>query len=224
MVAVLQSANIATDGNRASHILAHAELDGLICSGAVRNGKHTYTLLAERLPQTSTLTQDEALAALAKRYFTSRGPATLRDFTWWSGLPAGEARRALEMVKTDFVSETVGGQTYWSAAINPPTEPLAEAACLLPAFDEFLIGYTDRSASITMDAPRRTVSSNGIFWPVIVVNGQVVGLWKRVIKKDTVIVEMEYFQPVSPEAMSDIEASAMRYGQFLGKELILPQR
>jgi hypothetical protein len=219
IVALLNAAGIATDGNRASHILMQAELNGLVCSGAICGGKQTYALLAKRLPQTPPLTREEALAALAKCYFTSRGPATLQDFTWWSGLAAGDARKALEMVKADFISESIAGQTYWLTAANLPSEAPTETAHLLPAFDEFLIAYTDRGASITAEAHRRAVSSNGIFWPIIVVNGQVAGTWKRTIKKDTVRVEIELFQPVSPETMSQIETAAHRYGLFVEKKI-----
>jgi hypothetical protein len=218
IVAELHAAGIATDGNRASHILMQAELSGLVCSGAVRNGKQTYALLAERLPQTPPLTRSEALAALAKRYFTGHGPATLQDFTWWSGLAAGEARKALEMVKADFVSETIATQTYWFSAELQLPQNTADTVHLLPAFDEFLISYTDRRASITMDDHRRAVSSNGIFWPIIVVNGQVVGLWKRAIKKDTVSVEMEFFQPASPTQKDLIEIAIREYACFVGNQ------
>jgi hypothetical protein len=96
LVAKVGKAKIATDENRASHLLLRAELDGIVCSGAAKAGKQTYALLAERVPPTKLLTKEEALARLAKKYFASHGPATLPDFVWWSGLSVGEAKRALE--------------------------------------------------------------------------------------------------------------------------------
>ena len=101
----------ATDENRSLHLLLRAELDGIVCSGATKAGKQTYALLEERVPKTKPLTKEEALAKLAKKYFTSHCPATLQDFVWWSGLSVGEARHALEMVKSDFVSATIASQT-----------------------------------------------------------------------------------------------------------------
>src|SRR6266702_3694762 len=99
LASVLQQAGIATDNlQRTGHVLMHAELDGIICSGARRGKQFTYALLDERTPQARTLDRGEALAEFARRYFTSRGPATLQDFVWWSGLTVADARTGLEMV------------------------------------------------------------------------------------------------------------------------------
>ena len=214
LIAKLAQAKIATDDNRASHLLGCAELDGIACSGATRNGKQTYALLAERVPKTKSLTREQALAKLGTIYFTSHGPATSQDFVWWSGLTVGDAKRALEMVKADFVTEKIGAQTFWFTHISKTDE---KAVYLLPAFDEFLISYSDRSASLADEHVRRAVSSNGIFRPVIVVNGQVAGLWKRTIKKDTVIVEAEFFKQPDKTTKRLVEQAVFRYGRFQGK-------
>ena len=92
-----------------------AELDGVICSGARKGKQFTYALLEERVPQVKPLKREEALAELTRRYFTTRGPATLQDFTWWSGLTMADAKKGIEMVRSQFVSEVLEGQTYWFA-------------------------------------------------------------------------------------------------------------
>jgi hypothetical protein len=218
LVAELGKAKIATDSNRAYHLLVRAELDGIVCSGATQDKKPTYALLEERIPKTKPLTKEEALAALAKKYFTSRCPATLQDFAWWSGLPASEARHALEMVKPDFISETIDAQTYWFP--NSFSFPKAgkESVYLLPAFDELLISYTDRRASLPLEDHNKAVSDNGIFRPIIVINGQVAGLWKRTFKKDAVIMETELFKEPGKTTRSLIEKAAVQFGRFLGKK------
>ena len=218
LVAELEKAEIATNGNRASHLLVQAELDGLVCSGATKGGKQTYALLEERVPKTKSLAREEALATLAQKYFTSHGPATLQDFAWWSGLSAGEAKLALEMVKPDFASETINAQTYWFADSYSRPKADKEAVFLLPAFDEFIISYKDRSAVLPYQNHKLTVSNNGMFRPVIVVNGQVVGIWKRVIKKDRVIVETELFDQANTTTQSLIEKPLAQYGSFLDKK------
>ncbi|MBI5952746.1 MAG: AlkZ family DNA glycosylase [Chloroflexi bacterium] len=219
LIVALNKANIATDENRASHIFMEAELESLICSGATKNGKQTFSLLEERVPATQPLGRDEALASLAKRYFTSHGPATLDDFDWWSGLSAGDARRALEMVKSDFVSEVVEGKTYWFAQSSFESK---ESAFLLPAFDEFIISYKDRGATLKSENHKRAVSSNGMFYPTVVVDGETVGIWKRTIKKDRAIVEFTYFTKPKPAAQGLIEAASVRYGEFLGRKAEMP--
>lgn len=214
LIRALEQAGIATDENRASHLFAAAELEGLICSGKTQQGKQTFALLEEWVPPSPPIERDEALARLAKRYFTSHGPATLEDFTWWSGLAVSDARRALDMAKAELRSEAVGEKTYWFAAAKVQPK---ETAFLLPAFDEFLISYKDRSATITLEHQKRAFTSNGVFHPVIVVNGRAVGVWKRTLKRDQAQIQAEYFVPITPAAQRQIEAEAVRYGVFLGK-------
>ena len=215
LIVELNKANIVTDENRASHLFMAAELEGVICSGGAKNGKQTFALLDERVPQTKSLSRDEALASLAKRYFSSHGPATLDDFDWWSGLSAGDAKRALDMVKSDLTSEAVEGKTYWFTEVSAKPK---KSAFLLPAFDEFIISYKDRSATITSENHRRAVSSNGMFHPTIVVNGETIGVWKRVVRKDTVDIDLDYFAPPALASQKLIEAASIRYGDFLEKK------
>jgi len=220
LVVELNRAGIATDENRASHLFARAELDGLVCSGAVQEGKQTYAILAERVPKTKALTREEALAKLAFKYFTSHAPANLQDFTWWSGLSASDARAGLDIVKDRLSSEVIGGQTYWLPRdlIAPQTE---DAVFLLPAYDEYLISYRDRSASLPSGYFRKLVSENGLFRPAVLVNGQVIGLWKRTFKKDQVIVAFDFYEEPNPAVKEKIAQAAQRFADFLGKKLVL---
>ena len=218
LIAALNKAGIATDENRASHIFVAAELESLICSGEVKGGKQTFSLLNERVPQIKRLGRDDALASLAKRYFSSHGPATADDFNWWSGLPASDARRALDMVKSEFSSAVVDAKTYWFAEVNVKQK---ESVFLLPAFDEFIISYRDRSAAITEENHKRAVSSNGIFHPVAVVNGQVAGVWKRSFKKDKVLVDLKPFAGFTKSSQKLLEAALVQYGEFLGRSVQL---
>src|SRR5947209_7142471 len=147
LASVLQQVGIATDNvQRTGHVLMHAELDGIICSGARSGKQFTYALLDERAPQARTLDRGEALAEFARRYFTSRGPATLQDFVWWSGLTVADARTGLEMVTSQLMYEIIDDQTYWFSPSTSPTKDLSQTVYLLPNYDEYIVGYTDRSA------------------------------------------------------------------------------
>lgn len=219
LVAELEQVNIATDNNRASHLLMRAELNGLICSGKIKNNKQTYALLRERVPITNSLTRDEALARLAQKYFTSHCPATLQDFVWWSGLGVTESRHALEMVKSNLVSEIIDQQTYWFTHSFAIPKLENDLVYLLPAFDEVIISYKDRTASLSFELNKKAVSNNGIFRPTILINGQVRGIWKRTIKKDKIILETEFFQQVSKETMNLVEIAANQYGDFMNKKV-----
>lgn len=213
---------IRTNDNRLAHFLLLAELDGLICSGRIINNKLSYALLNERVPHKRTFSRAVSLAELAKRYFTSHGPATINDFAWWSGLSLTDARKGLEMVKTSFVSETIDDQLFWMAPnLKDEMKRDKSSVCLLPAYDEYLISYRDRNASFSEDISKRTVSFNGIFRPVIVIDGKVAGLWKRILTKDRVIIEVDAFQDYGDDLQNLIKKQAYRYGLFLKEEVEL---
>ena len=215
----LNLAGINTYEQRMPHILMEAEIDGIICSGVMQEKKQTYSLLAERIPVKKSLLKEEALALLAKKYFTSHGPATLPDFVWWSGLPIADARKALEMNKATLISETFGTDTYWFSDSFSRTASLPDTVYLLPAFDEYLISYKNRSSAITLENHTKAISNNGIFRPIIVVNGQISGLWKRTIKKDTVLIELDHFRPHSKKEIRLIEKAAESFGHFSAKKV-----
>lgn len=211
----LQEAQISTEGQRASHLMLICELDGIICSGAPNGKKQTYALLEEWVPKTSSFNREDALAKLAKRYFTSHGPATIQDFIWWSGLPVKDAKNALEMVKSGFVSEKMEDQIYWRSLSSPTSGAKNDSAYLLPAYDEFIISYRDRSASLISEDHKKAISDNGLFRPIVVVNGKVAGTWKRVQKKDAIWVEPNYFHPVSERVRKQVENKALEYRRFI---------
>jgi hypothetical protein len=211
-------ANIKTDNNRLSHILLWAELNEIACSGPVKNNKLTYALLSERVPHNIAFSRDESLAELARRYFTSRYPATLGDFAWWSNLSLTDARKAIDFAKTYLIPETIGSVKYWVPYTFEDKLINMSSIHLLPAFDELLISYSDRSSSLTLIQNKKIVLDNGIFHPPVVINGQVAGLWKRTFQKNKVIIETDLFQPADKSTKSQIGSKASLFGKFLNKE------
>ncbi len=112
LVSALEAGGISNYDNRAAHLLMRAELDKVACSAPPLEGKQAYVLFDAWIPPAKPLKKEEALAALAQRYFSTRCPVTLRDFSWWSGLSLRDARDALEMVKAGFMVEKIGSQTW----------------------------------------------------------------------------------------------------------------
>ncbi len=218
--AVLRAAGVAPDGQRLPHLLGHAELQGLICSGAPRAKQATWALLARRAPRAgAALTRDEALAELARRYFRSRGPATAADFAWWSGLAPADARAGLAAVTSELTSESIAGVTYWRARQAPRVAPAALAdAYLLPAFDEYLVAYRDRNAVLSPRDARRINAGGGLLAPIVVVGGRVVGVWRRTLGRGVVTIALSLFGKPTPRERARIVAAAERYGAFLGLE------
>jgi hypothetical protein len=217
----LSRAGISTDGQRGYHILRRAGLEGLICFGPSQNKQETFVLLDEWLPYRKPLGRNEALAELARRYFSSHGPATLQDFVWWSGLPVADARTGLETAKTRLHQETIEGQRYWLAQNQSASKTPSPAAHLLPAFYEYFLGYKDRSAVLDANYDKQVVSSNGVFRPIIVLDGQIVGIWKQRLKRRTVIITPNLFKSLTVAQNQALQMAADQYGAFVGKSVVL---
>lgn len=209
----LNRAGINTNEERFIHILMQAELDKVICSGGRQGKQFTYALFDERVPKGTVFTHDEAVAGLVKRYFASRGPATLHDFTWWSGLTVADAKNGLEAMKDELLNISIGGLTYWMPRDQPEINVKSPLAYLLPAYDEFAVAYSDRTAII--NPKYLTQAKYVIFAPSIVVNNQVVGTWKRTIRKNDVAVILEPFGKLNKAQTAAVEAAVKRYQRFV---------
>ena len=208
----LARSGVSPAGQRGIHILGLLALDGLICMGPHRGKQSTFVLLDEWLPPAPALERDEALAELARRYFTSHGPATVDDFAWWSGLPMGEARAAAELARPHLAELAMSGVAHLAPARPPP--PAAMPAHLLPAFDEYAVAYRDRSALV--DGAHASVARGGMFPPLVVLGGRVAGTWRRRTSRPSVAISAELFAPPTASARRGLEAAAERYGRFLG--------
>ena len=200
---------------RLPYLLVGAELDGLICSGARRGKQFTYALLEERVPPQEPMERDAALRELIVRYFATRGPATPQDFSWWSGLTVADARRGLDVAGAELEQTTLEGRSYWSAAALPRRRLASPAAHLLPNFDEYFIGYRDRSAILQAAGRSKMERGDALSAHVIVLDGQVVGGWKRRISSRTVSMELTPVVRLTRDQRRTIESAAERYGAFL---------
>ena len=217
---VLAQAGITAAGQRLAALMMYAELEGVICSGSKRGKQFTYALLEARVPPAKLLSHEEALAELARRYFNSRSPATLQDFVWWSGLSAQDAKVGMETVKTDFERATVEGQTYWFSTQSASVPASQPTAYLLPTFDEVLLSYKDRSASVSKDYAELW-AKGGTSTSHILLGGRTVGCWRRDLKKDSVRVTLRFFRAINQAERRLIEEAAERYGAFLEKKVEL---
>lgn len=221
LAAIIEQAGIVTDTHRMVHIMFRAELDLLVCNGSRRGKEQTYALLEERIPPGPVLSREESLAELARRYFTSHAPATIQDFTWWSGLKVGDARTALELIKPDLISMPLEHLTYWMPKDLELPAQLEPSVHLLPAFDEFMVSYKERGASLDPTQTALAITGNGIFKPIVVVNGRVAGVWNRTEKNSSVVIEPRLFSNVSNAEIAGITNAAMRFGKFIGKETLI---
>lgn len=208
----LAAAGIEADGPRLAHLLMHAELEALVCSGPRRGAQHTYALLEDRAPAARALERDEALPALTLRYFTSHGPASAHDFAWWSGLTVTDARAGLAAVG-DRLERADG----WFAAPGAfDLESATEGALLVPMYDEATIAYREGRIVLARQPPR-----TGLIQRPIVVDGRTVGSWKRVQRGRAVTIEAMLLRRLGRAGRRALEAAVERYARFLERPVDL---
>jgi hypothetical protein len=220
--AMLERNRIDPSGQRGIHILLKLAQEGVICFGPREGKQPTFVLLDDWVPESRLLERDEAIAEIARRYFTGHGPATLMDFIGWTGLKITEGRQGLEAVSGELHKEVIKGAEYWMApsvatSASPKGKGQSSAVHLLPGFDEFVLGYKDRTTVIPSEHMNKIVpGGNGMFMPTIVRRGQVVGLWKRTLKGKSAQVELLPFGKLTTAELKACGRQVARYGEFLG--------
>lgn len=223
MSAALREAGVTSardDKFRLMFILLRAELDGVICSGPLREKQFTYALLDERAPRHGAGHVADGGSELAARYFRSHGPATLKDFMWWSSLTARDARAAVDSIRTTLVSTQVDGRTYWSARRAPRAGRDAADAHLLPTYDECLVAYRDRLPFSARQA-RQIRRDRG---QMVVVGRRFAGTWRRRVTRKGLALEVTSFDPLNARERDAVAAAAARFESFVGLPLTFHQR
>lgn len=209
LMTVWERAGIATANQRGQHLLWTLALTADVCLGPVRDGKQLVVRTDQWIESPRTLDTDAALGEWALRYFRSHGPATLDDFVWWTKLPVRQARTGLELARPQLDCRAVDGVDYY---LDPTTPALLEkhhrsarGVFLLPGFDEFILGYRDRSAAVDAAFEHRLhPGNNGMFVPTVVDNGRVVGTWKRKGRGATAGVDAVPFTSFTARATTSI--------------------
>jgi len=217
---ILSENGIRTDEWRSTHIMFDAELSGLVCNGINKGKQFTYSLIDETIKKHASFSGDEALAELTFRYFNSRGPATIPDFCWWSGLTLTKARKGVALNSKKINQFTKDNQTYYFTGNFKESQP-DDTIHFLPAFDEFLIAYKDRSASMDTSHYKKVIAGYGIFKPLMIQNGFVKGTWQRTVKKDEVHIQLSFIDKVNTSEFEKFAKASEDYGKFLGKKVVI---
>lgn len=212
----LARGGIPAVGQRLGHIVMRAELDAIVCSGVPRGKQNSYALLTERAPGATSLSRDESLGKLAERYFTSHGPATVKDFRWWSSLTAADAKRAIEIAGRALTSIRVGESDGWMGASIALAELPPSAAHLLQGYDEYIVGYAETRSLLDVAGIGAAVPGRLPFTHAIVLDGQVVAHWRRQLRPSAVSIEAMFLRPLKRRERAAVEDAVGRYGRFAG--------
>jgi hypothetical protein len=212
----LDARKIRTGASRGLHILWWLANEGTICLAGRQGKQHTFALLDEWIPKSRALEKEAALAELASRYFTSHGPATIRDFMWWAGVTAKDAKAAIDGAGRRLASDVVDGVHYWSGGrrnvrrAHAPRDSTSSVK-LLPAYDEFTVGYEDRSLLVE----GRESEGFGLLSPVVIIGGRVVGMWKRTIVRNAVRVDTKLNRALTLPEKTALRDAMEKYREFL---------
>jgi hypothetical protein len=217
---ILKQNKIKAEGMRLAYIMMHAELEGLICSGPRIGSQFTYALLDERAPNKKSYQRDEALSMFLLRYFNSRGPATLNDFTYWSGLTLKDARSGIESIRTQLQQIVISGKEYFAGNLARPKKFDGQDTFLMPDYDEYGMSYKDRSALRAAVADNKSQNQNwSIFGHWIVVDGTMQGSWREEVIKDSIKISSKFIKPLTAGAKRKVNNALKRYCAFFGKDL-----
>jgi hypothetical protein len=219
-----EARGIRTTGQRGYHIIYYLAQTGTLCWGPPHKAQQSLVLLGEWVASPRTLEPDESLREFLVRYLDGHGPATLTDFAWWSKLTLTSAKAALALARGDLVELDLDGTSYWMTAqaadatsATPGARGASETVRALPGFDEYLLGYQDRSLVLPPEFAQHIVpGGNGIFLPTIVSRGRVVGTWRRGSTAKGVTAEPQAFTHLTARESAGFDRAIREYGRFVG--------
>lgn len=216
LLSALSAGGQAVAQQRGVHLLGLLCMQGHLVQGPMQGTKQLFIASEQWITGSRELEREEALAEYVRRYFRSHGPATIKDFCWWTKLTLQDARLGLAAVRHELAALDVEGEEYFLAAevLDLPAAS-ARSLLLLSGFDEFLLGYGDRSAALSAEHATRIVpGNNGMFMPTIIYGGRVVGTWRKPPSAKGGI-ELVPFEPLSPAVQRSAELAVGRYQLFL---------
>lgn len=226
---LLERHGIETAGNRGYHLIWYLAQTGTLCWGPTAGNAQALVLLDEWVPHPRRLERDEALAEFLLRYLRGHGPATVQDFVWWSKLTVAEAKRGLQIARPLLAERRWGETSYWVAAELDDAAPdaaarrrFAASAWLLPGFDEYFLGYRDREAAADLEHHARIVpGKNGVFKPIAVAGGRVIGTWGRRLVGASgagrgLRIDLAPFGELGAARASALHRAGTRYARFQG--------
>jgi hypothetical protein len=207
---------IQTNVQKLALLVMRAEMDGLITSGPMRGKQFTYALMDERAPRGKIMSREKMVTALVERYFDAHGPATLHDFTWWSGLTLADAKEGVARAR-GLASVEFNGHPFWHAKNQKSFQNNEKSAFFLPNYDEYTIGYWSKRA---LYLPTKTTLFSGSgFYHAAVYNGMMVGMWKRSIAKNHFSIQTKLITPLRGSEKEALREAAQKYGAFFGKQV-----
>ena len=224
--AVLDDAGLEVSAQRGYHMLWYASQVGAICIGPQRGTDQTFVSIGDWAPPQIRRSREDALATLLFRFVRSHGPVPLRDFAGWTGLTLGDARAAarandgrIRALPSEHGEMFATHELMESMLASPPP---AHAVLTLPGYDEFMLGYKERSLQVPPGAMEQIVpGNNGIFRATVIAKGQVIGTWARSMRADRVLVDLTMLRSLNGRERTQLTAALERYAAFVERRLVV---
>jgi hypothetical protein len=218
----LTEAGIDCAGQHLYHLLWYASQRGVLCIAPHVGNEQTFVLLDEWVPDPHRPEREEALGIIALRYFRSHGPTTRQDFAGWTGLTAADARRGIAVAGDALTTVRIDGvemvMTPELRDAGPP--PAVDDLRILPGFDEYLLGFKDRSLMVAPEHLSAIIpGGNGVFQSTVVRSGRVVATWKRTVGRKQTVVRVAPFADLDAAERGRVEEAFGPYGHFVGQPL-----
>lgn len=222
LLKAIDDRGVSTAGQRGYHLLWYLAQTGTLVLGPTDGRQQGFARLDAWVRNPRRLERDEALAELAVRYYRSHGPAGVEDLVRWSGLTVRDVRRGIAASGTALASIEIEGREYIVATEVADAGDRPDGVRLLPGFDEYVLGYRDRSVVLAPEHSDAIVpGGNGMFKATIVADGEVIGTWGRRVGSRGVTVEAEPFRRLSSSEADALGAAVERYRQFVGRPATL---
>lgn len=205
-----KDAGISASGLHLGYILMRAELESVIVSGTVGGKAPTYAFFDDRVPGDEEVEPEAALAELTKRYFTSRGPATLKDFVRWSSLTVAEAKEGLALIGSSLTQE---GPYYFSKTFAMPA-PRSPRIDLVQGYDEYVMSYSESKHLLRSAEPSRPIDLNA-YVHAILLDGKVIGHWRMVRKPFA--VDSSLYRSFSEAETAAMDEAVNRLSDYFGE-------
>lgn len=207
----LAKRKIRIEGLMATQVLIRAELEMHVCSGVRHENKVTYSLFDARIPRSEKISKKDSIVKLASLYFNSRGPATIKDFMWWSGLSLSESKFGVSALGKNLKCASLGGLDY--LYVENAYDQKKKISALLPSYDEYMVSYAEgRNIALPANVDK-SVLGNGIFKPMVLSDNTIVGTWKKINQEPFLDIQF-----LSDGRHRNINSKIVAFKQYWGKQ------
>lgn len=198
-------------------VLKPVAFQGQLCFGPSEGNRVSFVRPDQWIGPFERLDPEAALQEVARRFLAAYGPAQVEEFARWWGVTPKTVRGVLR-AEHGFSEVEVDGKKAWSVWADED-EPVADGPVvrLLPLFDPYTVAVR-HNGDRPLAGPEKDLVYRQAGWisPVLVVGGELVGVWEHTETKTGLVVDIRPFRPLDPAVAELAAHEAGRLGRHLG--------